>query len=298
MSQRYSILLFCLIASLTSSALAASPPATKPSDADLAAIDALIKTGESDKVAQAVARIDALLKADAFKTAIRMHKRWPDELLKQKRYAEVVEITGPAVAAVNYRLDIAEDLQICKIKALLALGKNDVALGEAKSLYNVCAMKNAARAIVLVCDCLKAARPNGADLVRQFRLEQVQLPDAAADGDAKPAPAAGGRPGTVLSGVKVDGVAYLEAIDRETGDKFGSLWTWGNLLLMADKPAEAQKVFESAYRMASEKELGQATEALARAMRAQDGSVARANAWLLSLRAPEKHPATTSAGAK
>jgi hypothetical protein len=62
----------------------------------------------------------------------------------------------------------------------------------------------------------------------------------------------------------------------------------GNLLLLAGKPAEAKKVFDKAYTLASDKNLAAATESVARAIRAEDSAVGRANAWILSLRPPEE----------
>jgi hypothetical protein len=73
---------------------------------------------------------------------------------------------------------------------------------------------------------------------------------------------------------------------------------WGNLLLLSDKPKEANKAFEAAYRISPEKQLAAATEALARAMRAEDGNVERANAWVLSLRpAAPSNPTSPAASA-
>jgi hypothetical protein len=57
----------------------------------------------------------------------------------------------------------------------------------------------------------------------------------------------------------------------------------GDLLLLADRPKEARAAFEKAYTLASDKDLATASESIARCMRAEDGSIGRANAWVLSI---------------
>jgi hypothetical protein len=54
--------------------------------------------------------------------------------------------------------------------------------------------------------------------------------------------------------------------------------------LIADKSAEAEALFRELYQSAgTQQDLATATEGLARSLRAEDGTLARANAWLLSL---------------
>lgn len=53
---------------------------------------------------------------------------------------------------------------------------------------------------------------------------------------------------------------------------------------MADKPKDAKGAFERAYAVAPDKQLAQATENIARAMKAEDGTIGRANSWILSLK--------------
>jgi hypothetical protein len=58
----------------------------------------------------------------------------------------------------------------------------------------------------------------------------------------------------------------------------------GNLLLFVDRPAEARDAFERALKLANEAQRAAAIENVARAIRAEDGAVGRANAYILSLR--------------
>jgi len=63
------------------------------------------------------------------------------------------------------------------------------------------------------------------------------------------------------------------------------------VLLEADKLAEAKQCFEAAYLLAGERHQPKAAESLARVMKAEDGTVGRANAYVMSLR-PATQPTT------
>lgn len=275
-SQRLLLPILLCITSLATGALAA--PATKPARPDAAVLDALVKSGEPEKIAKAIEGIHILLQRDGYYAARMVRGRWGEPLLKQGRFAEALDIAAASVLAAASDANVVEDAQTLKVRALLGLGKSEQALAEAKSLYNVSTMKGTTKAIVLVCDCLKAARPDGGALAQKFKIEQLEIPEAS-DPAAKPR--------TVLAGIKVDDAQYADALDRQTGDSFNGLQEWGNLLLLSDKPEDARKIFEAAYKIATDKQLPTATECLARTMRAQDGSVARANAWVISLRPPD-----------
>jgi predicted RNA polymerase sigma factor len=70
------------------------------------------------------------------------------------------------------------------------------------------------------------------------------------------------------------------------GEDFISLTARGNLLLICGRTDEARSVFERAYALAPDAQLPAATESIARCMKAQDGSIGHANAWILSLHPP------------
>ena len=64
----------------------------------------------------------------------------------------------------------------------------------------------------------------------------------------------------------------------------GNLKTLGNLYLLADQPKKAEEVFRRIYEMADQGNLSGAIEGIARAYRAQDGNIARANAFIVAER--------------
>jgi hypothetical protein len=104
---------------------------------------------------------------------------------------------------------------------------------------------------------------------------------------------------SVLTSIKIDPSLYAGRLPQEVApmpleEDFAKLTTTGNLLLLADQPQNARLWFEQAYRVCNERQLAAATESLARVMKAEDGTIGRANAWLLSLRpikAEAKKPA-------
>jgi hypothetical protein len=91
----------------------------------------------------------------------------------------------------------------------------------------------------------------------------------------------------ILKSIKIDASPYEEVLARlPNSTSFRDLMARGNLLLLADRPSDALASFELAYDLAKHKDLAVATEGIARAIRAQDGSVGRANAYVVSLQNP------------
>jgi hypothetical protein len=127
-----------------------------------------------------------------------------------------------------------------------------------------------------VCQCLNAVDPSDRNVLRQYRNEQI-----AGTGPNSSAVEGGA---SSLSKVEIDPDPYQAAINQITAEDFRSLTAQGNLMLLAGRANDAWEVFERAYTMASDRDLPAATESLARCIKAQDGTIGRANAWILSLR--------------
>ncbi len=151
-----------------------------------------------------------------------------------------------------------------RYKALVALNKKDGAdeiLAAAKSYYNVCDFKATATAVTYVGQALAKARPEDLEIVRKFRAEQSAASAAGgAAGDAATAPAG------ILSTVKVDDGIYKDALEKWSPKlKFADRVGYANLLLLADKGVEAERVYRELYALAStQEELATATEGLPR----------------------------------
>jgi hypothetical protein len=215
-------------------------------------------------------------------------------LMTGKHYADVVDLAWYAIVTTPQDTRGVELAQQQRVKALLVLGKSEEALQCAKSLFNVATMTGTSDSILLVAECLNAARSKDKEIFNKFREEQMTGATSQVSGAPAQIAAAKGARSSALDSIKVDTKAYDEALAKMPGEDYQSLMGRGNLLLMADRVKEAREVFERMYSLASSSELVEASEALARLIRAEDGTIGRANAWVLSIRPkPATAPATT-----
>lgn len=223
-----------------------------------------------------------------------MRATWIRTLTANKLHQELADLALEGILAHPYDTRGVEACLQARVKALIQLGKGPEALANAKSLFNVATMGNTSDAILAVAEAINAAAPDDVALYNKYREEQmagaaaVVQPPPPSTQPAKPStqPAPANFPRvvcTVLAGIKVDAKPYEDAARKITGEDAQSLMGKGNLLLLADRPKEARAVFERMYSL-SGADLAESSEALARAMKAEDGTIARANSWVLSIR--------------
>jgi len=207
-------------------------------------------------------------------------------LMAGKRYDESADLAGYGIVTVPQDTRTLEAFAQARVRALLALGKADEALQAAKSLFNVTTMLGTSEAILLVAECLNAARPKDKESFNKFREEQMAGATAASADPAVPESVRGGKGmrSTVLDSVKIDTKFYDDALAKMTGEDYQGLMGRGNLLLMSDRVKEAREVFERMYSLATASELVDASEALARTIRAEDGTIGRANSWVSAIK--------------
>jgi tetratricopeptide (TPR) repeat protein len=251
---------------------------------DVNSIEPAIESDDSFQVQQALDNAVALFSDPKnAQHAVEKIAAWLHDLISLRRFDEAEDF---AVAVINSRpadIRLIETCQQARIRAKLLANKPQEALPLAKSLYNVCFMGDTSKAIDLISECLYDINANNdpAGAVRKFKLQQIH-------GAATTQPSTSDQ--NTLSQIKLDpkpygpGLAHVELLDNSWEAAMGK----GNLLLLAGEPTEAAKVFDKAYALASDSNLPAATEAVARAMRAEDGTVGRANAWILSLRPAEQ----------
>jgi len=168
-----------------------------------------------------------------------------------------------------------------QIRALMAAGRGMEALAVAKSLYNYVSMRNTSVAIDLVGQALTAAHKDQPGLGKKFRLQQMEGPSTNAIPDAI------AKTPSMLADVKVDAKPYEPAIAGQLkvdNVTLGTLKTLANLYLLADQPKKAEELFRRIYEMADQANLSAAIEGIARSYRAQDGNIARANAYIIAER--------------
>ena len=260
---------------------AAPTPASGSTPAD--PIGQQIGSKDATQIQQAVATIQQRLQGTdhherrAAVLGLTREGHWLKKLMNAERYDNVVRLTQEATLALPRDVSLVEYLQSYRVRALLKMGKPQEALAAAKGLFNVCRMKNTADELLLIVDCLKAAYPGDAAIIDRLRDEQIA-------GAELSQPSALISQPSVLAGIKIDGTPYDAALQQYAGEDYGNLVSRGNLLLLADRPKEARAAFEKAYALASDKDLATASESIARRMRAEDGTIGRANAWVLSIR--------------
>ena len=235
---------------------------------------------------EALAKVRELMETDRAKTVASLRSGWLKAMIAGGLHDEAAELALAGLLAVPHNTGAACAFQDLRTRALLAGGKNQEALANAKSLFNVATMDKTGEAVQLLCQCLLAAHPQDPGLVNRFRLEQLAgattqpatRPREAGQGDTSVVP-------TVLASIQVDPTPYRQAIVSADRPDYNALLGQGNLYLLADQPKEAMTAFQRAYGMVRrDAELPTATESLARAMKAEDGSIGRANSWVLSIR--------------
>jgi hypothetical protein len=258
--------------------------------------------------AEQVARIAALIQKkdpDSLDAAIKEMKRWAASgkvpgrdlavnllpaLAQAGRGQEAGDICLEIVLA-NPSSGNIQDFFSLRIKLLATRGKDQEALQAAKSLYNGCDMKYIEKAIPLVAQMLERTHPDDKTIGRRFSLAQAQSAGKAPAAARAGAPAAAAEAvspddANLLKSIKIDTAPYEKALARwATKNKQGALTIdeahdlekYANLLLVADKGEEAEKIFRDLIRN-TPGEAGRQKTALLRALKAADGNLTRASA--------------------
>jgi hypothetical protein len=197
--------------------------------------------------------------------------------MKAGRYQDVADCALLAVLNVD-DLPLVENCLMFRAQALLELNKPQQALQAAKSFYNVCTINNTKRAIDLVATCLAKCYPDDGSIADRYRSEQIAAADltieAGSPTQSHEAPTA-----SIVKAVPLNDALFANAVE-ESQDR-SDLINYGNLLLIADRGAEAEKIFREQYRDAKTKlQLANATDGIARCLKAEDGNIHRAKEWL------------------
>jgi hypothetical protein len=141
--------------------------------------------------------------------------------------------------------------------------------------------------------CVAQCHPQDDQIVHRFRKEQFDASNLPSLPSVQDSPSVT-KPSDQVSAE----TPLLKSVHIDTQSLTAGLQTWsvhhsnfhdrvgyGNLLLVADRSEDAEKLFRELYQSAAtEPELITAIEGIARSLRAEDGTVARANVWLLSLK--------------
>lgn len=237
--------------------------------------DRLVREYSSDDKAQ-IDKAETELRQSVLKGTFSAAADALDVLRAVKRFDEMGTLALEAILASPRDSLKIQVLVRARVTALAGMGKPVEALAAAKQYFNICSMAQTSDAILLLCDCLAAAHPPDADIARRFRQQQIY---AALEKPPSPRPDALGKP--ILPTIAVDAGPYQKALaDAEKLRGYARDTVSGNLLLLCDRAEEAVAAFKQAADEASDTQYPDAVENVARALRAQTGGVAAANAYL------------------
>jgi hypothetical protein len=203
-------------------------------------------------------------------------------LLTNKRYDEIHDLAIFVIANFPGEFRTIENVLSIRVKALLAQNKAQEALAMAKSYFNIASMEGTSDAVLLIAECLIAARPEDRLAYEKFKEEQVA--GATTQPTTRPMKSA------TLGGIKVEPKPYDDLLNNFTGEDYAALLARGNLLLLGDKTRDARLIFERMYTIAQPHQLAEASECLARLIKAEDGTIGRANVFVLSIRPKKPNP--------
>lgn len=251
-------------------------------------VDPLTLLLQSDDAAQQQKGLDGirnLFAREPARATGRFAQEWFGRLIALQRYQDVLDVSSVAVANCAADMQVLERVQQARVQSLIAMGKPEEALAASKSYFNVASMRGTAEAIKAVVQCLNVNPTPDANRLERFKAQQMLSSNSVS---ALKELAAGP---SILGSIHVNSEPYDAAIRKRVAEDFVTLTERGNLLLLADRVKDAKDVFERAYVVADDMQLALASENLARAMKAEDGNIARANEWVLSIRPPAKPPA-------
>lgn len=275
-------ILLCSMAMFTALWITAMPLVARPSAAEQrtrawakSLVPMLAGTDSAARKA-ALALIAKQLRAKPYPTAWLVYGYWLDPLMVSGHYRTVAHLARQAILAAPAYTGVVDQLLIFRIQALAAMHRNAAALRNAKSLFNVCTMADTDVALLTLDQRIEVVYHNHPKILRQFVREQRLGAEMPAD-DAEPIDRSG-----VLAPIKVHGDAYLARMKSLGGNKIRELQEKGALLLLADQPDKALKCFQlmEAYAR-TPGQLLSFEKFVCRAIRAQDGTIGRANAYLL-----------------
>jgi tetratricopeptide (TPR) repeat protein len=215
-----------------------------------------------------------------------LKSHWLEELLIDARFDDIEELAIAGIASSPDNAQGCAAMQESRVRAFLAAGKYEKALAASKSFYNVCPLEESNVAMSLVAEALRHSRgQTNPSIAVRFKIQQSEGIAIPTDNMLASPPLNLDSKDIVLNSIVVDdqrlaNVTWAHA--RDSG--FWGKAAYGNLLLLIDRPEQARIAFEKALGRANDEELVIGIKNVARAIRAQDGAVGRANAYILRLR--------------
>lgn len=253
--------------------------APRATNAAIALTTSQINSSDSDSIPQGEKQIKLWISKGIVPT--NLWRTWLPMLMMYQRYQDVADLSQLAVVE-RPTTDVVSTLLVFRVKALIAMHKTAEALAAAKSFFNACALKDTGNALDLIEQCF-----GGTQSAIQFRAEQQLASSTDASSSEAPVDA------SFVKSISIDPQPYDKAVASWSRKDRAS---YANVLLVAGRCAEAEAVFRDLFQNAtSQAQLTVAIEGIARSLRAEDGNVKRADAWILALQGSTESSTTQQA---
>ena len=193
----------------------------------------------------------------------------------------LVEVLPAIIASKPEDTAMVESALKLRIAALDRLGSYREALADARRLFNVSAMQHTSEALALVDKYWLACHAGDTTSQESFRREQLAGAVLAAGDDAR-------RTSTALLTIAIADGTYQQALSRTIGPGRQDVVRRTSLLLLTGEVDQALSLAQQTLAMTqgNRNETNAANELIARCYKAQDGTVGRANAFVIAHRAP------------
>jgi len=269
-----------VVAAILISTAAFCPAMARPPKLPMARVHTLARDLSQGGAAQrqALAEIQSQLITNAHHTVGPLYKYWIPPLLRRRQYSLVDSLALKGILANPGSTYAVQELQMDRVKAMLASGRRNKALQNARGLFNVCTMQHTRQVLVLIARCFQTAFPYDASRVEELERQQI------AGSDLPVSPMETPRTCAVLDAIHINDGPYMAAADAISSDSGWKLRGKGNLLLLAGHAKKALKCFRlEASLAADQKHFLAAEKDVDRGIKAQDGTIGRANMHLLSV---------------
>jgi len=240
-----------------------------------AAMDDFVRGGSTEAAAelleQVAMRLPCVARGDALLAIC-------DKYFREENYEAVVHTARKGVCMIGAKaagIDVSARLQAKLVKALLAMGKTEEAIAEAKRHYMLCRMPFLADSIEVVGAALSSIDANidGPlnDFIRNQRTLGFDNQDKSQEGIKDP-----------LADVTLTTPKEYEFLDRLSAElDVTDCRAWGYVCLLRGDASAALAELRSAYSLANGDEVDKAVYDVATALKALDGNVRRASRYLL-----------------
>ena len=256
------------------------PPATRPArkpdawtalrDESVAAFD----SGNAARIAQALAKLREAGKH------MGAHEQPIEFLMQLKRYDDAQQLAADLILSIPHNSGFVAIAEKLRTQAFIGEKKYPDALSSARSYYDLAHLNDSAGAIDLVALCLALGKPDDHTIATRFRKQQIAW--ATVDPASQPSSPSLGDP--ILATIPPDSKPFEGAADKVVLDGYEAFRARANLLLLEGNAKEARATFERAQGIAADSDQPGAIENVARAIRAQAGCIAPANAYILQMR--------------